>query len=94
VIHNANDLISVSSEARRKMSQESFQKARELRNAIDNELYTQALKGQNQCLINSYKYHQDSDPCGYIIDRLIDMLEEEGFQVEYIEVSDLLIIKW
>ncbi len=93
VIHSVNDLISTASEARRRMSFDSFQKAEELRKAIDNELYKQALKGQNKCIINLYKY-KDSDPCGYIIDRLVGLLEYEGFKVEHIEVSELLIIEW
>jgi hypothetical protein len=93
VIHSVNDLISVTSDARRKMSLDSFQKAKDLRNTIDNELYKQALKGQNYCLIDLHKY-QDSDPCGYIINNLVGLLIQEGFEVEYKEISALLTIKW
>ena len=93
VIHSVNDLISTASEARRKMWLNSLQEAEKLRNTIDNELYIEALKGQNQCLINLYKY-KDNDHCGYITDRLIGILKQEGFEVQYIEVSELLIIKW
>lgn len=91
--YSANDLISVTSEARRKMSKDSFQKATELRKSIDIELYKQALKGQNHCLIDLCKY-KDSDPCGYIISHLAGLLMQEGFEVEHKEVSELLIIKW
>ena len=93
MIHSVNDLISVTSDARRKMSLDSFQKAKELRNTIDNELYKQALKGQNYCLIDLHKY-QDSDPCGYIVERLVGILEREGFKVRYMEFSGLLTIEW
>ena len=93
MIHSVNDLISTASEARRNMWLDSLKKAEELRLAIDNELYKQALKGQNQCIIELYKY-KDSDPCGYIIERLVGLLKKEGFNVEHIEVSELLIVKW
>lgn len=93
VIHSVNDLISTASEARRKMWLDSLQKAERLRETIDNELYTQALKGQNKCIIDLCKY-KDSDPCGYIIERLVGLLKKEGFNVEHKEISELLIIGW
>ena len=93
MIHSINDLISTASEARRKMWLNSLQEAEKLRNAIDNELYKQALKGQNKCLIDVNSY-QDSDPCGYIVERLVGILEREGFKVRYMEFSGLLTIEW
>jgi hypothetical protein len=93
MIHSVNDLISVSSDARRKMWLNSLQEAEKLRNAIDNELYIEALKGQNKCLIDVNSY-QDSDPCGYIVERLVGILEREGFKVRYMEFSGLLTIEW
>ena len=93
MIHTVNDLISTASEARRRMCLDSLKKAEKLREAIDNELYKQALNGQNKCLIDLSKY-QDSDPCGYIVERLVGLLKKEGFNVEHKEVSQLLIIGW
>ena len=72
---------------------DSLQEAKELRNIIDNELYTQALKGQKKCVVELYKY-KDDDPCGYIVERLIGLLKQEGFKVQHIEVSELLIVEW
>ena len=93
VIHSVNDLISVTNDARQKMWLNSLQKAEELRQTIDNELYIEALKGQNKCLIDVNSY-QDSDPCGYIVERLVGILEQEGFKVRYMEFSGLLTIEW
>lgn len=93
MIHSVNDLIATASEARRRMSLDSAKKAEKLRSAIDNELYIEALKGQNKCLIDMNSY-QDSDPCGYIINHLIGILEQEGFRVRYMEFSGLLTIEW
>ena len=92
MIHSVNDLIATASEARRRMSLDSAKKAESLRKAIDNELYKQALKGQNKCLIDVNQYEDNDDPCGYIINHLIGILEQEGFKVRYMEFSGLLIL--
>jgi hypothetical protein len=94
MIHSVNDLIATASEARRRMSLDSAKKAESLRKAIDNELYMQALKGQNKCMIDVNQYKDSDDPCGYIINHLIEILEQEGFRVRYMEFSELLTIEW
>ena len=92
-LYSHDTLWSMTQRVKRKMKISCFDRAKRLREEINDELYKSANKGYDYCLI-FLNMHIPDDTCGYIADELINILKKEGFKTSYHKSTTALWIKW